>query len=197
MSAELTPADYAFLIFLRDAGRELSNTEMEKRYHVRLVGAAYAKLNSDGYVESNTKKRPYTHRLTTEGNKAVIAYLRPDFGVALKPAERAVWAAMVLLAKGSVRPAAAPEPVDVEDRIRAAYAELAAERGDWVDLTALRPKLADVAKADLDKALEQMLDSPDVQVEPEPFGHRIGAAERAAAVHIGGEDRHKLAIGLR
>jgi hypothetical protein len=45
--------------------------------------------------------------------------------------------------------------------------------------------------------LESMLDSPDVQLEPEPFGHRIGAEERSAAVNIGGEDRHKLAIGVR
>jgi hypothetical protein len=75
--------------------------------------------------------------------------------------------------------------------------ELAAAPGDYVNLTDLRPLIDDVSKADLDKALIRLHDASDVRIEPEPFGHRIGPAERSAAVHIGGEDRHKLAIGLR
>jgi hypothetical protein len=34
-----------------------------------------------------------------------------------------------------------------------------------------------------------------VWLEPEVHGHRIDAKLRDAAVRIGGEDRHKLAIG--
>ena len=86
--------------------------------------------------------------------------------------------------------------VDSEDRIRAGYSELAAGPGEWVDLTALRPLLGGASKAEVDEALVRMLAAPDVHLEPEPFGHRIGPAERRAAVHVGGEDRHKLAIGL-
>ena len=74
---------------------------------------------------------------------------------------------------------------------------MASKPGAWVDLTALRGQLADVPKADLDRALKAMLRDDDVRLEPEPFGHRVGDAERQAAVHIGGEDRHKLAIGSR
>lgn len=211
MSAELTPADFAFLILLKAAGRELSNTEMHEHYQVRLVGAAYAKLNSAGFVDSNTKARPYRHNLTKEGTRALAQRLTITDGGAEKTIEKVLWAAVVVqqneLLKG--RPAgndAGPEPgpepevepeapVDLDGRVRAAYAELAGEPGDWVSLTALRRALVDVGKADLDKALEQMLDTPGVHLDPEPFGHRIGAQERAAAVYIGGEHRHKLAIG--
>lgn len=93
-------------------------------------------------------------------------------------------------------PATAPAPAaDLDSRIRAAYGELAKGPGDFINLTDLRKKLPDVDKADLDKALTNMLDKDDTRLEPEPFGHRIGQAERDAAVHLGGEDRHKIAIG--
>jgi hypothetical protein len=92
--------------------------------------------------------------------------------------------------------AVAGKTADLDGRIRAVYTKLASVPGDYVNLTEVRPLLDDVSKAELDKALVRMLDAPDVRLEPEPFGHRIGAEQRGAAVHIGGEDRHKLAIGL-
>jgi hypothetical protein len=204
MSADLTSLDYAFMILLRKADRELSNTEMDQLYQVRLVGSAYAKLNADGYVNSNTTARPYRHQLTAKGREELAVYLSPEGGKGRKPADKAVWAAMVSLAGATTgeaaasAPAAVPEPpVALEERIRAVYAELAAGRGDWIDLTVLRPKLADVPKADLDRALVTLLQAPDVRIEPESHGRRIDQAGREAALLVGGEARHKLAIGQR
>ena len=92
-------------------------------------------------------------------------------------------------------PAKVEAAPDLDDQIRAAYTKLAAGPGEWVNLTAVRPLLSGASKAEVDKTLTRMLDDPEVRLEPEPFGHRIGAEEKKAAVHIGGEDRHKLAIG--
>jgi hypothetical protein len=206
MAAELTSTDYAFLIILTAEGREISNTEMDKRYQVRLISPAYEKLNAGGLVASDTTRRPYRHVITKSGAGLLADPLSIDEdqadGEKRSLREKQLWAAVVAQQNELVRlrsgaPPVVEEPADLGGRIRAAYAKLAAP-GDWVSLTALRPLLADVSKADLDKALTWLHDSvPDVLLEPEPFGHRVGADERNAAVHIGGEDRHKLAIGRR
>ncbi|MFF5077387.1 hypothetical protein ACFY36_10065 [Actinoplanes sp. NPDC000266] len=202
--AELAGADYVFLILLKTAGRELSNTEMDKQYGFRLLSGPYERLNAAGYVSSDTARRPYRHSITKAGLDVLKVPLSIDQdhaepGEKRSLRERLLWAGLVAQQNENVRaPVAgnAAAPADLDGRIRVTYAKLASVPGEWVDLTALRPLLADVSKADLDKALTRMLDASDVRLEPEPFGHRVGAEERRAAVHIGGEDRHKLAIGL-
>lgn len=215
--AELTAADYAYLIILKAADRELSNTELSKLYGVRLVSPDYERLNGAGYVSSDTKRRPYRHVITGDGKKAVIVPLTIEQGMLPEGEKRSAgerqlfWAALVaqqqvLLRADRADPApsvqdgvAAPaaESVDLDGRIRAAYSTLAGAPGEWVDLTALRPLFKDVSKAELDRALAGMLDARDVRLEPNPFEHRVTEQVRRAAVHIGGEDRHKLAIGQR
>jgi hypothetical protein len=210
MAAELASADYAFLIILKAEGRELSNTEMDRLYQVRLVSPAYEKLNAEGFVSSDTTNRPYRHAITSDGLKLLAGGLsidedRVEGREKRTLRERQLWAAVVaqqneiarLRPKGDRAPAAAGRPAGLDGRIRAAYDGLADGPGEWVDLVALRPLFRDVPRAALDEALVRMLDAPDVRLEPEPFGHRIGAEERDAAVRVGGEDRHKLAIGLR
>lgn len=211
MAADLTSADYAYLVILKAEGGELSNTEMDHIYEVRLKSPDYEKLNAEGYVVTGTKSRPYRHAITDKGLRALKAPLvieqgRVPEGDRRSPRERQLfWAGMVaqqklLIGRHVAESSAVPEaeePVDLDGRIRRVYTELAGTPGKWVSLTALRPLIGDVSKSELDKALVAMLDSPDVRLEPEPFGHRIGVEERQAAVHIGGEDRHKLAIGLR
>jgi hypothetical protein len=85
--------------------------------------------------------------------------------------------------------------VSLDDRIRAAYQVLTDGPGEWVNLTKIRGLFIDVPSTDLDRALTDMLDASDVWLEPEVHRHRIDAKLREAAVRIGGEDRHKLAIG--
>jgi hypothetical protein len=45
--------------------------------------------------------------------------------------------------------------------------------------------------------LTSLLDAPDVNLEPEPNQKTLKPEDRRAAVRIGGEDRHLLAIGMR
>jgi len=205
MTAELTASEYAYLIILGAENREINNKELGDRYDVRLIGAEYAKLNAEGLIVSVTKPRPYRHAITDKGRKLLAEPLAigdtwVDEGKKRSPAEKVLWAALV--AQQSRKPAKAAPAVpvveaapDLDGQIRAAYTKLAAGPGEWVNLTAVRPLLSGASKGEVDKALTRMLDDPDVRLEPEPFGHRIGAEEKNAAVHIGGEDRHKLAIG--
>ena len=191
MAGDLTPTDYAFLIILRAEGREISNTEMEARHRVRLTGPVFAKLNGGGYVDSDTKRRPYRHVITSQGRKVLEEpWAVEDDGERQTAKEKVLWAALM------AQPPAAPA-ASVAERIRAAYDRLAGAPGRWVELTDLRPQLAGVPKAEVDAALVAMLDDPDVRLEPETFGHRIDGRKREASVDVGGESRHKLAIGPR
>ncbi|MEV4350617.1 hypothetical protein AB0J83_39675 [Actinoplanes sp. NPDC049596] len=203
MASELAAAEYAFLILLKAAGRELSNTEMDKRYRVRLISPAYERLNAAGYVSSDTTHRPYRHAITKQGLKVLSVPLAIDEdgadGEKRSTREKQLWAALVAQQNEIVgRPVEKDEePVDLEGRVRAAYVQLADGPGAWIDLAVLRPLLPDVSKADLDEALVTMLGSRDVRLEPDSMKHRVDAEARAAAVRVGGEDRHKLAIGSR
>jgi hypothetical protein len=216
MGAELTAADYAFLIVLKAEGRELSNNDMDELYGIRLVGPFLARMINEGWVVSDKKSRPFRHVITDDGTEALAEPLTMDQdrvpkGEKRAPGERQLfWAAMVaqqklllsIPAKVTAK-AKAPEiangatRVDLDGRIRAAYTDLAGAPGEWVNLVALRGHLADVSKTDLDRALERLMDESDVRLDPEPFNHRVGPEEKQAAIHIGGEDRHKLAIGRR
>ncbi len=204
--AELTSAEYAYLILLRAEDREISNNEMHELYEVRLLGPDRRRLIEAGYIVSADRPTPYRFVITAKGTDALRRPLTIEQNRVAKADKRAAgerqlyWAAMLAQQKlllGLTSTGGDPAPVDLAGRVRAVYSELADAPGKWVKLANLRASLADVSKSELDKALEGMLDSPDVRLEPEPFGHRDGAEARTAAVHIGGEDRHLLAIGRR
>jgi hypothetical protein len=93
----------------------------------------------------------------------------------------------------SSSPGRSDAEADVE-QVRQTYARLAAEPGDYVALTDIRDAVPIKDRERVDRALRQLLTDDEVRLEPEPFGHRIGTREKQAAVHIGGEDRHKLSI---
>jgi hypothetical protein len=201
--AELSSVDYVFLAILKVEDHEISNTEMDQKYGFRLVGPHLKKLLAAEYVYTDKERAPYRHVITKAGIKALTTpwTMEDDHvgkGERRTLRDRQHWAGMVVLqsmmAGGT---AVAAPPVDLDGRIRAAYRKLVSAPGEWVNLTALRPLFADVSTTDLDGALKRMLRDDDVRLEPEPFGHRVGDEERQAAVHVGGEDRHKLAIGQR
>lgn len=206
--ADLTPTDYAFLILLKIEGREISNTELAKLHGVRLVGANFARLNGAGCIDTKQKPTPYRHTLTQKGAKLLGDPLQiTEDGAEAKESklgekEKPLWAALAALHKYNLRVGNdAPAPVHdgrrLDERIRSAYAALAAEPGAWVSLSRLRQLFGDVSKAELDKALGNLLNATDVNLEPEPNQKTLKPEDRRAAVRIGGEDRHLLAIGMR
>jgi hypothetical protein len=84
---------------------------------------------------------------------------------------------------------------DIEAWIRAAYTDLTSRRpGSWVKLSALRPRLSNVPRDVVDAELDRMIEFPEVELKNEFNQSSLDAADREAAVRIGGEARHLLKI---
>ncbi|MDG4838787.1 hypothetical protein O7631_19920 [Micromonospora sp. WMMD967] len=92
-------------------------------------------------------------------------------------------------------PAAPVSAAEVEALVRSAYRDLATAPGAWIGLADVRDRLADTDRAALDAALRAMVGREDVRIIPVANTKSLTARDRAAAVRIGNEDNHALAIG--
>ncbi|GAA0493979.1 hypothetical protein Ade02nite_20860 [Paractinoplanes deccanensis] len=81
------------------------------------------------------------------------------------------------------------------DEIRDAYRSLSGTPGEYVSLVDVRAALMYLDREEVDAGLRELMAAPDVRLEPEPFGHRIGPNEQWAAIRVAGEDLHLIAIG--
>ncbi|GII84571.1 hypothetical protein Ssi03_25610 [Sphaerisporangium siamense] len=85
--------------------------------------------------------------------------------------------------------------ITLQDRIRSAYTVAADyERRVWVGLAEVRMFLQDVPRAEVDEALRLMNRLPEVSLLPESNQKLLTRADREAAVHFGGQDKHLLWI---
>lgn len=89
---------------------------------------------------------------------------------------------------------ASPAPQDLTGRIRAAYTQIAPAMGRWVDLAELRPLLAGIDRKRLDAEILRMHVAREATLIPEENRRAITPADRAAAIVVGGEDRHLISI---
>ncbi len=78
--------------------------------------------------------------------------------------------------------------------IRHAYASLTPRPGGWVSLTRLRAELADTSRADVDAALHTLYRTPGVSLIPEENQKVLTAADHDAAIVIGDQNKHLIAI---
>lgn len=95
-----------------------------------------------------------------------------------------------------IRPAA-DQPVaggDIAGRVRDAYAHLVGRPGGWVALTRLRGHLDDVPRDEVDDALRILLRSRDISLIPEENQKVLTQEDDDAAIVIGGEKNHLMAI---
>ncbi|MFI7547224.1 hypothetical protein [Actinoplanes sp. NPDC049599] len=64
--------------------------------------------------------------------------------------------------------------------------------GQWVRVAEIAAKVG-LTREELAAALETLMDEDETfRAEPEPFGHRVTAEDRAVAPVIGGEARHLI-----
>jgi hypothetical protein len=88
---------------------------------------------------------------------------------------------------------AGPATTDLARRIRTAYlGESGGGVNQGVRLSAIRERLADVSRADLDAALLMLAKSGAAELMPLDDPTEIGAVDRAAAIPVGVEARHLL-----
>ena len=85
--------------------------------------------------------------------------------------------------------------VALTDRIRSAYNLLADRPGQWVSLVDIRLWLQDVPRADLDAALRELACTGQASLAPESNQKALTPEQRAAAVRLGGQDKHLIWVG--
>ncbi|MFI5908754.1 hypothetical protein [Dactylosporangium sp. NPDC051541] len=211
----LSPNQILAVIVLMAEARELTNTEFAAIAGFPLNGRDNTALVKRGLVETDKNARPMVHQLTDagwslartlheteppkEGRSAIqtLFTLMANVGRALERLQLSHGEFFKQTQTTTVDAAPAPVaigPEGVEGAIRAAYTALADPPGDWVGLADVRDRLPGVEKAAVDNALRAMLSQPGVRVIPVANLKSLDARDRAAAVRIGGEDSHMMAI---
>jgi hypothetical protein len=219
----LSLPEFSALVALAVEAREIPNTELKARAGLSLDGTRRRRLNELKLVDSWKQGRGYTHVLTDAGWARLGEDLRegrlPVFGGSSGVIARSLlvgWLPAFLERTGQRladvfepyeepvdeptdepvdEPVRAGAEVDVETRVREAYAGLAASPGAWVNLSRLRPLLGDLPRARLDETLVRMERLGDVNLVPESNQKTLTPQDREAAVTIGDQDKHLLWIG--
>jgi hypothetical protein len=208
---ELTGTEQAVLLVLMAEARPVRNTELAA------LGPALDKPTRDrlirrGLIETDTSARPMEHELTDAGWATCAKFFGAEAPAQSKPQGKALYTVLRALRRYFDRDALAPGdvflPLDdsvvtgapdaattaIEAAVRAAYVRLAATEGGWVDLVRLRAELPDVTRPELDAALTRMYRIPGVSLIPEENQKTLTAEDRAAAVEIGEQAKHLIAI---
>ncbi|MGB7362527.1 MAG: hypothetical protein WA931_05755 [Rhodococcus sp. (in: high G+C Gram-positive bacteria)] len=223
MSDELTGTEVAVLMVLMAEARAVRNPELSVLGPV-LAKPRREHLVRLGLVDIGKDGRSMTLELTDKGWKFCADLMGSDAPKGAAGPSKALFTVMAGLGRwfqrDDVRPAevffprdtpaeiaelptptnafVAPhvqsEPIDVEARVRHTYAALAREPGAWVRLSRLRPALPGIDRAELDDTLARMRRAPDVSLIPEENQKTLTDEDRAAAVVVGNQDNHLLAI---
>ena len=207
---KLTASENATLIVLMAEAREVLNTELKDRYGLDVRKESRDKFARLRYVSSRKSGRTFAMQLDDAG--WVQAQTEMDFSSRGATAQGAALTALLtglrdrvldrsgcksfaeLFALTDLRgPDAAPP---LRTRLINAYQALAAEPGEWVSLTRLRPFFGDVPADAVDDALRRLAREPGVNVVPESNQKMLTDADVAAALHLGGQNKHLLAIGV-
>ncbi|WP_049796984.1 hypothetical protein [Actinosynnema mirum] len=81
----------------------------------------------------------------------------------------------------------------IENAVRDAYQKLSVKIQDWVPLRTLRPLLPG-SRDEQDAVLRGLLRTGQIHLAPDSNRKVLTDADHAAAIHIGGEDKHLMAI---
>jgi hypothetical protein len=208
---DLTPTESAILVVLMSENRDIRNPDLKEHFGFELKKPSRDKLNRLNYVQTTTEGRVMVHRL---GDAAWDRFQEPlnfdgarprAFGAALGALLAAVQRDLQRnnrsLAMAFAPEMAEPPPrpvagVDIDGRIREAYTATASAPRAWVSIADIRRKLGDVDRADLDAALRRLERESDVNIVPESNQKALSDEDRRAAVIIGDQPKHFLAIGV-
>ncbi|WP_426510919.1 hypothetical protein ACPPVO_09880 [Dactylosporangium sp. McL0621] len=204
--AGLSPNQILAVVVLMAEARELTNTEFAAIAGFPLNGRDNAVLVQRGLVETDKSARPFSHQLTDAGWSLVRTLHETEPPKEGRSAIQTLFSLMANVGRALDRlqmshgeffkqtQAVTVMPQDVEGAIRAAYVALANPPGGWVGLADVRDRLPGVDRAAVDAALRVMLSQPGVRVIPVANLKALQPRDREAAVRIGGEDSHMMAI---
>jgi len=188
----------AALIVLTLENREVPNPELTKDYGIDLREPGRDKLNKAGLIKTRKDKRRFVHQITDAGKAWCEEELTsveppPRTGPLVRAVFEMVRRLVHHLQQGDTRLVNALLP-SLESLIRAAYQELSVKQQDWVRLAKLRPKLNGADKDEVDQVLLGMTKTGLVHLAPDSNRKVLTDADHAAAIRIGKEDKHLVAI---
>ncbi|MEO6087195.1 MAG: hypothetical protein ABIQ18_29190 [Umezawaea sp.] len=192
---------------------EASNTDIREEYGFTIDKKVRDQLVGSGLVTARKSKElrgAFVHELTEAGWKQCREELaagtppgvqkgyRLLFGLARK-LDRHLTRSRLEMADffvpgESTKEPAAPQVSDPGAEIRAAYDALVSRPGAWVNLSRLREALPHLTRDEVDGALLRLNLEPWAYLIPEANQKTLSEADREAAVHFGGEDKHLLSI---
>lgn len=192
---------------------EVSNTDLRDRYGFTIDKKVRDRLVGSGFIvarKSRELRGAFVHELTEAGwmrcreelaaepPKGAQKGYRLLYGLAHNLDHYLATSRLVMadffLPNGSAKVVEAVQAVDPEGEIRAAYDVLVSRPGAWVSLTRLRDALPHLSRDEVDEALLRLNLEPWAYLIPEANQKTLSEADREAAVHIGGEDKHLLSI---
>ncbi|WP_328611042.1 hypothetical protein OG943_18570 [Amycolatopsis sp. NBC_00345] len=184
------------LFALMALARDVTNPELRALCGLTLVGADRRGLNEQQLVESVKVGPAFRHSLTDRGWRWCQDELSESAAEDARPLERVLYLVFSRLdAFFERRKIGVTEVfVDLAELIRKGYHELADEPSAWVSLTDLRSMLGEAPREEVDQVLIALDGAKDVTLIPESNQKTLTAADRAAAVRIGGEDNHLIAM---
>jgi hypothetical protein len=206
MSDKLTVKEKSVLIILMAEGREIPNTLLTQ-YRTELDKASREKLEHLGLMTVRKENNRIYLDLTDQAWKECVTWFDGEvpartgaaagalyalFGVVKRHLDRTDTAVAELFAPDE-RPGMVPA-AEVEARVRAAYAGLTRQPGDWVGLADLRDRLPGIDRVQVDAVLVAMNRTRPVRIVPESNQVTLSERESRASVLIGNQHRHMIAI---
>ncbi|GGF97421.1 hypothetical protein GCM10007304_09260 [Rhodococcoides trifolii] len=219
MSAdELTGTEIAVLMVLMAEARSVRNPDLAT-LGPELKKPQRDRLQNRGLIDIGKDGRSMTLELTDKGWKFCSDLMGTEAPKGAAGPSKALFTVMAGLGRwfhrDDIRPAevffprdtpsvisVAPDraPIvigpatDVAQHVRDAYASLASEPGAYVRLSRLRPALDGIPRADLDAAIYELQREPGVHLIPEENQKTLTDEDRDAAVVVGNQHNHLLAI---
>lgn len=201
---DLTGTERAVLLVLMAESQPVPNPEL-LALGPKLEKPSRDKLNDLGLIESDRSSGRFVHELTDRGwhlCREIVAAGAPPRSTGpaktlytvLAGLDRYLLKADLSLADVFGYTADVPTTATIDDRIRDAYARLAPRPGGWVSLTHLRAEFVDASRDDVDAALHTLYRTPGVSLIPEENQKVLTTADRAAAILIGDQHKHLIAI---
>jgi hypothetical protein len=198
----LTPRDRVILLSLMAAATDVSNRELKALCGLELTGDARRRLNEERLVDSPKVGRELRHQLTDAGWGWAKKELSQTCPPRADTGTRGLYLVLNRVSayldrlNQSADVIFSPPPPPPGIRLREAVADLAPAPEEWVALSALRARLSDIPRSDLDAALIAANQEPDLVITTDADERRLSPADRAAAVRIGGEDHHLIRMAL-
>jgi len=190
-----------------------SNPDIDTRYHFKIEKKVRERLVDEGFItayQAKELRNAFVHELTDKGWRHCRDELAAGVPKSAEKGYRLLYGVLrcvdahmtrsrleladVFVPDGVPESSQARGPVAVDEQIQSAYDSLTSRPGGWVSLTRLRDALSHVSRHEVDEALLRLDLQPRTYLISEANQKTLSAADREAAIRIGGEDKHLLSI---